>query len=132
MVAVGIFFAVRKWMWSGAGAAAAILGVHIATYHLALGLGGGALLGYAARWLHREQSQACSSGRGASRPEIRRHPATRREMLKAEESVPRRCACERVIVAKRAGRARQCGFSEPIGWERGLVEFVIQLPADSV
>jgi hypothetical protein len=31
MVAVGIFFAGRKWMWFGAGAAAAILGVPIAT-----------------------------------------------------------------------------------------------------
>jgi ubiquinone/menaquinone biosynthesis C-methylase UbiE len=54
MIAVGVFFAGRKWMWFSAGAAAAILGVHVVTYHVALGFGGGAMLGYASKLLRRQ------------------------------------------------------------------------------
>ncbi len=50
MTAVAVYFVGRKSLWFGAGTAAAILGIHISLYHLALALGGTSIIGYAARW----------------------------------------------------------------------------------
>ena len=58
MIAVALFFVGRKSMLFGAGAAAFILGVHVAAYHIGLGLSGVSLLGYAVRWLHRRTSSS--------------------------------------------------------------------------
>lgn len=54
MVAVLMFLAGKKWMWFSTGTAAAILAVHVVTYHTALVLGGTSFLAYAGRWLHRD------------------------------------------------------------------------------
>ncbi len=50
MAAVSALILGRKWLWFGAGTAAAILAVHITLYWVALGLGGAALAGYGFRW----------------------------------------------------------------------------------
>ncbi|HVN30190.1 MAG TPA: class I SAM-dependent methyltransferase [Candidatus Binataceae bacterium] len=53
MAAIATFFLGQKWMWIGAGTATALLAFHVATFHVAVVLGGTSLLGYAARWFHR-------------------------------------------------------------------------------
>jgi ubiquinone/menaquinone biosynthesis C-methylase UbiE len=53
MIAVALLLVGKKWMWFGAGTAAAILAFHAATFHLGLGFGGASIVGYAARWFHR-------------------------------------------------------------------------------
>lgn len=52
MAAIATFFIGRKWLWFGAGTAAAILAIHVTLFHTALGLGGVSVFGYLWRWLH--------------------------------------------------------------------------------
>jgi ubiquinone/menaquinone biosynthesis C-methylase UbiE len=52
VIAVAMFFIGRKWLWFGAGTAAAILAIHVTLFHTALGLGGISMFGYLWRWLH--------------------------------------------------------------------------------
>ncbi len=58
MIAVALFFVGRQSMWFGASAAAVILGVHVAAYHIGLGLGGASLLVYVTSWLRRRNSRS--------------------------------------------------------------------------
>jgi ubiquinone/menaquinone biosynthesis C-methylase UbiE len=57
MAAVALFFAGKKWLWFGAGTAAAMLTVHIVLNHVALGLGGLSLFGYIGRWIRPQTAE---------------------------------------------------------------------------
>src|SRR5262245_780558 len=52
MGASAVYISGAQWLWFGAGAAATVVGMHVALVALALALGGAALLGCVANWLH--------------------------------------------------------------------------------
>jgi ubiquinone/menaquinone biosynthesis C-methylase UbiE len=51
ITAISVYISGAKWLWFGAGAAATVVGIHVALVALAFALGG-ASLGFVANWLH--------------------------------------------------------------------------------